>query len=134
MDSTATSNSSITYSNSKPSIEQGWECPRCGRINAPWVRQCDCSRNDWTIAISKDGTYKPEQWKDITCNPDTFRIHPEDGPIWKSDSATVSKSNPDITYTYITNPNSIAGGSDYWDPISHTYRNTLKDNLNNIKG
>jgi hypothetical protein len=21
---------------------QGWECPRCHKINAPWKSQCDC--------------------------------------------------------------------------------------------
>ena len=21
----------------------GWVCPRCGRVNAPWTSQCDCS-------------------------------------------------------------------------------------------
>lgn len=46
-----------------PKVEQGWKCPRCGRINAPWKSQCDCS--NWT--------YKPEWW----CNSDTFRIHPD---------------------------------------------------------
>ena len=106
MNSTATSSSSITYSNSKPSIEQGWECPRCGRINAPWVRNCDCRpENNWnrsTITTAKNGS-----WSYTT--------------IGKTDD------------TYIATEESI-GGNDYWDPISHTYRNTLKDNLNNIKG
>ena len=66
----------------QPKAEQGWECPRCGRINAPWVRQCDCSRNNWTI--TSDWTYtpswagdKPDWWKEVTCNSDTFRVHPE---------------------------------------------------------
>lgn len=21
----------------------GWQCPRCGRINAPWVSSCSCN-------------------------------------------------------------------------------------------
>jgi hypothetical protein len=21
---------------------QGWICPRCNRVNAPWVSKCDC--------------------------------------------------------------------------------------------
>jgi hypothetical protein len=24
------------------SIPTGWACPRCGKINAPWVTSCDC--------------------------------------------------------------------------------------------
>ena len=68
----------------KPKAEQGWECPRCGRINAPWTRQCDCSRSNWTI--TSDWTYKPDWWKEITCNgtsaqaqidSDTFKVHPD---------------------------------------------------------
>lgn len=60
---TGTSTSTTWRSPYTPSkAEQGWECPRCGRINAPWKSQCDCS--NWT--------YKPE-W---LCNSDTFKIHP----------------------------------------------------------
>lgn len=23
---------------------KGWECPRCGQVNAPWKRTCDCNK------------------------------------------------------------------------------------------
>ena len=43
--------------------ESGWLCPRCNRVNAPWVRQCDCSNNTWTPTWT-DGKW----WKtQITC-------------------------------------------------------------------
>lgn len=121
--------------------EQGWECPRCGRINAPWVRQCDCSGNNWTITTSDDLTYKDSHkyWWD---SPDTFRIHPESGPVWKtpsstcvSDSATISTSDPNIIYTHATNPNSIVGGSDYKvSSVTTEYVNTPKTYTNSVKG
>jgi hypothetical protein len=22
---------------------QGWQCPLCGRVNAPWKTECDCT-------------------------------------------------------------------------------------------
>ena len=25
--------------------QEGWICPRCGKVNAPWVVQCSCNRN-----------------------------------------------------------------------------------------
>ena len=126
-----------TYNHYK--AEQGWECPRCGRINAPWVRQCDCSRNDkWDITWDKHDYTKP-WWYDykVTCNgtpaqaqidSDTFRIHPEtttwEAPssVCSSDSATSVKSNPNSTiYTTATNP--TVGGSDYWNPTIKEWKN-----------
>ena len=93
--STTGTSTSYTYTYpekaSPPPTEYGWACPRCNRINAPWVRQCDCSRNDkwekWDITCNKDDCTKP-WWYDykVTCNgtsaqaqidSDTFKIHPE---------------------------------------------------------
>lgn len=29
----------------QPRHEKGWECPKCGRVYAPWVPKCDvCGR------------------------------------------------------------------------------------------
>ena len=92
--------------------ERGWECPRCGRINAPWVQHCDCSRGNCTITWTSDHIEpqpsrtgdRPAWWKEITCtSEDTFKIHPEDNPIYTT------------------------GGSDYWNPDTKTWENIPKD-------
>ena len=33
--------------------QEGWICPRCGMVNAPWVMQCFCNRN--TCVLPKVG-------------------------------------------------------------------------------
>lgn len=111
-DSTTGTSTSTTwhcpYTQSK--AEQGWECPRCGRINAPWVRQCDCSSSNWTITTAEGWTYKPTWWKEVTCqgtktvlDSDTFKVH--------SDSAVYQ-----------------AGGSDY--RAGDTYVNVVGTQAN----
>ena len=140
-DSTAGTSTSTTASQWQTynhyNAERGWECPRCGRINAPWKSQCDCSGNNWII--TSDWTYKPDWWKEVTCNPDTFRIHPESGPIWKApsstcgtDSATVSKSDPNSVHTYVTGTNNIVCGSDYWDNEKKEWTNIPKGYSNSV--
>ena len=86
--STTTTSQWQTYT--APKAERGWECPRCGRINAPWVRQCDCSRDNLTVTWSSPSIGTDEWWKTyVTCNgtsastrldSDTFKIHPESDP------------------------------------------------------
>lgn len=91
---------------SKP--EEGWLCPRCGRVNAPWVRQCDCTGwTDWTITWTNDYT-KDFDWTKY--NPDP-KIH-------SNSEADNVLNNPNI-YT-------IVGGSDYWNSIDNTWTNVSK--------
>lgn len=113
---TGTSTSTTyTYNNLSYNAEKGWECPRCGRINAPWVRQCDCSPS--TSAWDKI-TINPcdKKWyTEITCSDDnTFKIHPE---------STV----------YTTNINQVAGGSDYKDSVTGDWVNVPKTYTNTVK-
>lgn len=106
--STGTS-TSYTYSNRPYNAEKGWECPRCGRINAPWVRQCDCT--GWNITCSKSTIQINGEAIDTS---DTFKIHPDQ-----------------IVYT-TSNHTPIVGGSDYWDSTEKIWSNVLS-NVSNIK-
>ena len=98
-----------TYNHYK--AEQGWECPRCGRINAPWVRQCDCTR----------GTYDYDKW---TITPTLT-----DSEWWKT---YVTSSQADANM-YTTYANHTVGGSDYWDSSSHSYVNTPPCATNTVR-
>lgn len=123
-ESTTGTSTSTTYTvNSKPPTEYGWACPRCGRINAPWKSQCDCSGGNW-YPTWYPWDYKEPWWKQVYCNS----VHPET-TTWKapssvcsSDSTTSVKSNPNSTiYTTATNP--TVGGSDYWDNTNQVWTN-----------
>ena len=39
---------------------KGWICPRCGRVNAPWISQCSCNASPFTkISTSPTFTASP---------------------------------------------------------------------------
>lgn len=104
-----TTSTTYTLGNRSYQAEKGWECPRCGRINAPWVRQCDCPIQNWTITTC--GSYpKQDDWRtQIACeDTDTFRIHPES-----------------ITYTWGKGDENhlVVGGSDYWNSVTRSWEN-----------
>ena len=37
-----------------PSYQQGWVCPKCGRVNAPWMGTCPC----YVDKVNKSNSYK----------------------------------------------------------------------------
>lgn len=89
---TTISSSEYDYPKETPSVsEKGWECPRCGRINAPWIRQCDCSAK-WEIMYNTD---TPDWWKDYVkaaqadCVGGSDYFNPN-GVFWSNVSKIVS--------------------------------------------
>lgn len=136
-ESTTGTSTSTTYTvNSKPPIEYGWACPRCGRVNAPWKSQCDCAGNYYYPTWYTPWDYKEPWWKQIYCDSDTFKVHPET-TTWKAPSSVCSadsttKQNPDsIIYTTAHNP--VVGGSDYKDSATGVWVNVPKTYTNSVK-
>ena len=50
---------------------KGWICPRCGRVNAPWMGWCSCSgkRSDTFIKIDTTPAFSASPCRDCTVNP-----------------------------------------------------------------
>lgn len=113
--STTTASQWQTYNRYK--AEQGWECPRCGRINAPWKSTCDCSGKTYWYP-TWEGPYYYEWWKHVTCTPETTWKAPSS--VCSSDSTTRQNSNSTI-YTTAADP--TVGSSDYWDNMSQVWIN-----------
>lgn len=125
----------------KPKAEQGWECPRCGRINAPWVRQCDCSRSDkWDITWNKDDCAKP-WWYDyiVKCNeadnvlnnPNIYKVG---GSDYKTENTYVNVNN---TQSNKINPNSVTTAWNCTNPDQchtphYTTESVVTDGIHNF--
>ena len=45
--------------------QEGWICPRCGKVNAPWVMQCSCNSNIQILPKVGAPYYEGDQ---ATCN------------------------------------------------------------------
>lgn len=128
-DSTTGTSTSTTWHcpYTQPKAEQGWECPRCGRINAPWVRQCDCSRNNWTITST-------------VLDSDTFTVHPDStvyqtggsdyktGDTYVNVSGTQSnKVDPNVTAWSCNTPDiAVNNFTTYRTDVPKTYTNSVK--------
>ena len=120
-------------------IEYGWECPRCGKINAPWVTSCNCNQN-WSITCNPDKVYtgdRPGWWKEVTCyddnilnNPTTYQVGGSDyktvdGTYVNVGGTTSNKVDPNITAWSCTNPNNC-------HTPHYTTETTVNDGINNF--
>ena len=131
----------------QPKAEQGWECPRCGRINAPWKSQCDCSRSNWTI--TSDWTYRPEWWKtyvtcgqadDVTKNSNIYTVGGSDYKVAPNTYVNVggtqsNKVDPNVTAWSCTNPNiAVNDFTTYRTDIPKTYttETVVNDGIHNF--
>lgn len=63
----------------------GWICPRCGKVNAPWAPECECSADvmPW--------------WKELECGSSKFYENP---------TYTTSTTSNDSTYSTQSNSTS----------------------------
>lgn len=48
------------YDVNHPFAQQGWQCPVCGRVFAPWVWECPCGGNG-RLTYTSDRT-SPIDW------------------------------------------------------------------------
>lgn len=49
-------------------MKEGWVCPRCGKVNAPFIKSCDCKPDE---AMSNADSECPcgwgHHWRIMTC-------------------------------------------------------------------
>lgn len=86
--------------------QQGWECPRCHKINAPWVPQCNCTE------------YKSNLYYTSITNQDQL--------------GAINNNNKKTPYSItLDDPSITVGGSDY-KIAPNTYINVSRAQSNKI--
>ena len=123
----ATGTSSSTTYRSTPSTEYGWACPRCGRVNAPWKSTCDCIGGYYYPSWYQPWDYREPWWKQVTCDSDTFKVHPET-TTWKAPSSVCGSDSTTCkvdgtTSAWSANSAMDTGGSDYWNSVTRNWEN-----------
>lgn len=53
-------------------MKEGWICPRCDKVNAPFIEQCTCENDTSTLPISNMGCVHDWIWDGIS--PDTSGV------------------------------------------------------------
>lgn len=53
-------------------MKEGWICPRCGKVNAPFISQCTCKSNN--LAVSNFDVDCAHDWVWDSISSDTGSI------------------------------------------------------------
>ena len=53
----------------KPPVQYGWVCPKCGRVNAPWVSQCGCQGSIFKKIDTWSSSGIPEACRNCSNHP-----------------------------------------------------------------
>lgn len=53
-------------------MKEGWICPRCGKVNAPFINQCACKSNN--LAVSNFDVDCTHDWVWDSISSDTGSI------------------------------------------------------------
>ena len=82
-------NNMYYYDKNDFSIPQGWICPRCGRVNAPFMPWCSCG--DVPTTVSSTQTYpQHDMVTPTTTAPDNKNCEDETKIDWKQCMASAS--------------------------------------------
>ena len=81
-------------------MRKGWECPRCGKIWAPWVECCECTRQTVTTTTTSQWNVKPNN-NNITwgTTADNMYISAKDLEHNYSVSNSLTRTNAPYTLT-----------------------------------
>ncbi len=63
------------YYNNELPPQQGWVCPKCGRVNAPWKSSCDC------VSTQTTGTGTAYLVKTSSVSQDSHEIAEQTEPM-----------------------------------------------------
>lgn len=56
--------------------QEGWVCPKCGRVYAPWVSMCEyCGGKTITVADGTSGMSVNKCDKSTTSSGESYTIH-----------------------------------------------------------
>lgn len=56
-------------------MKEGWICPRCGKINAPFVEQCTCNSNNLVAPNFNVDCIHDWVWNRISSDTGNIRYH-----------------------------------------------------------
>jgi hypothetical protein len=77
----------------KATMPTGWVCPKCGRVNAPWVAACDC-KAQIVFVPQPYPVYMPRPYYPV--NPDPYFVPPVSPYIitWQITNQTNTAGEP----------------------------------------